>query len=511
MAADDDLLLDLFADRVAAERGDAMAMFDSNNTRKLKSLLRADTATQRKGARVRLCIWSSYLEVAEEWLPIWSLRALLFVFVCLKEGWLKRSELDALRDKSTTKTKTAASSAPAAPGSASDLRRKTVNSTHAACLVLLDVEERQKVHMIVNICDPLRRWQGFQAKRNRNPQAVLSFYAELADGSIWRTCGEVMAKFMEQSSLDGAGIYTQSPFIPGTQLPDLYLQCQDDRSAVFAELCLRLVGNRLLRTMWSWGAVPGCFALLGGTAAQQERGLALVRRMDTTFRSMLDNAHAHKEIQLMVQRSPMQWSFPRHVCHLLRDRGFTEVPKEVHELCRNVFEGIGQTKVIEDGIGQGRRAEQREHQHHHPSLAHLWLSTIKNQVLSEVHKYKEVAAAQAGTEDPEMQYLPPTTFKPQRTLKKDDPLALHRICTTSSWPTVNAQSSVKLWADFWICEQLDSTGSWTLASQTWQCVLAEVGCLLRKASWSRFYFSLGTVFGRCLLLWPADEVHSGAG
>ena len=144
VASDDDVLLEIFAERVAHERGNTLALFDENHKRKLKALLRSDEATARRGARVRLAIWSSYLEVAEEWLPVWSLRALLFVFICVKEGWLSNKELDNLVSDRKKTSKASATSSKSKPDNAQqEVRKHSVNSTHAACLVLMDVEERQ--------------------------------------------------------------------------------------------------------------------------------------------------------------------------------------------------------------------------------------------------------------------------------------------------------------------------------------------------------------------------------
>eukprot|EP00971_Amphidinium_carterae_P105533 2089707-Amphidinium_carterae.1 len=59
--------------------------------RKVREMVCNGVATQKKSERVQLCICSSYLEVARQWLSVWSLRCLFFVFVCLNQGWLSCS------------------------------------------------------------------------------------------------------------------------------------------------------------------------------------------------------------------------------------------------------------------------------------------------------------------------------------------------------------------------------------------------------------------------------------
>ena len=222
---------------------------------------------------------------------------------------MSNQELDDLIHDRSKKRGSGSASHTTPEASTQAVRKNTVNSMHAACMVLLDIEE----------CGPLRAWQGEQAKKNRSPAEIQVFYACLAGGSILKTCAAVWAKLQHLTTLQGAGIYASSPFVPGTAMPSLYLNCQDERAGDLAELCLKLIGNRLLRTMWCWGGVPGCFALLGGTPAQQAMGLALVRRMDAAYRGCQDNTHLSKEIETMASRSPMRWAFPRHVCHLLRN------------------------------------------------------------------------------------------------------------------------------------------------------------------------------------------------
>ena len=51
MAGDDDLLLELFADRVATEQGDSSSLFQNNAKSKLKTMLVNDIATLPKGSQ----------------------------------------------------------------------------------------------------------------------------------------------------------------------------------------------------------------------------------------------------------------------------------------------------------------------------------------------------------------------------------------------------------------------------------------------------------------------------
>ena len=158
-------------------------------------------------------------------------------------------------------------------------------------------------------------------KHNRSPSEVQQFYASLAEGSILRTCCEVWGKLRDASTLEGAGIYTATPFIPGTALPQLYLACQDDRVGDLAELCLKLVGNRLLRTMWCWaGPVPGCFALLGGNSSQQALGLDLLKRMDAAYHACLDNTHREQGDRHHGKAIAIAVGFPKTCVPLVASR-----------------------------------------------------------------------------------------------------------------------------------------------------------------------------------------------
>jgi len=49
----------------------------------------------------------------------------------------------------------------------------------------------------------------------------------------------------------------------------------------------------------------------------------------------------------------------KHIYRLAKKTGFKERSPAMQAMCEDIFMGLGQTKVLEDGMGQFRRAEAR--------------------------------------------------------------------------------------------------------------------------------------------------------
>eukprot|EP00971_Amphidinium_carterae_P202724 4022855-Amphidinium_carterae.1 len=116
------------------------------------------------------------------------MRALLMTFVGIRSGWLKSVQAGIGSDGPAKAS--VAKTGSSADGAVGTLRAKTANTMHAACLVLLDLDERCKVNLILGACEPLKVWHGVQVKKNRSSAEALSFYCGLAGGSIMTACVE---------------------------------------------------------------------------------------------------------------------------------------------------------------------------------------------------------------------------------------------------------------------------------------------------------------------------------
>eukprot|EP00971_Amphidinium_carterae_P044832 881519-Amphidinium_carterae.3 len=202
----EDVLVELFAERVLEERSeDFSIVMQGGHLKRVRDLVCSGVATQKKGERVCLYTWSSYLEVASQWLSVRSLHCLLFAFVCLNQGWLSKTELDNIRSGSkgaSTKASSSSSSSNSSSGpSVAAVRKKTMNTAHVACL-----------HDTLGC--------GGKTARGHDRWHLKSL-APVAERPVER--GEV---------LEASGVRVGRRLVAGKTLPDLYIVCQAARRNV---------------------------------------------------------------------------------------------------------------------------------------------------------------------------------------------------------------------------------------------------------------------------------------
>ena len=424
---------------------------------------------------------------------------------------MRKEELDTLRPVSASvATKAAnANTTKSADHAVQNLRGASHNTLHAAALVLLDTEEQQKVSLIAVVMEPIRQWQGLQTFSNVSSKATFQFYLRLASGGILESVSEVFATMTQTAALQKAGIHTSRMFMQQPDSHSLYCSSQNDRASDFGDLVVRVAAARLLRTMWWWDG-PGKLVLLAGNAEQQRECLAWMRRWDLAVTA----AKEHGErplVKTMVERGFLEWPFVKHCFALARSQMFQSVSADLSDLCRKVFSGFGQTKLVESAVGCSRRAENREHEHGRPGLAHLWMAPIKAKLLSYVNSYPEIHALDPG-EFPAEGWLGKEVFRPNVGCFAPDPLTTRTVLLTParlSWPTFSAASMVQLMGDLHVIEAAIEGNAWQDLDKSWLTVLAEPTMLLRKRGEQAWYFKVATVWGRSLLLTLARELAPG--
>ena len=146
-----------------------------------------------------------------------------------------------------------------------------------------------------------------------------------------------------------------------------------------------------------------------------------------------------------------------------------------------------------------RRPEQKETENKHFSLAHVWLSPIRANILSGEHRFQGVDPSSYNLAGPDPKILPANMFRPW---KRKATLSMKGIvgrppCT--AWRTFSAQSSVRVYAEMQVIMEAHRQNAWHAIENYWLAMLMALpGCTGRLAQQSGF-----SVWGRpgSLLPW----------
>jgi hypothetical protein len=465
----------------------------------------------RKGPRVRLCIWSSWLEVAQDWDRLWHSRALIMIFVGIKVGYLQRGDAARLR---VSRPKVSAKDADEGSAAHSNkqvnaLRSKAHNQLHAATLVMLDSRERRRARVICTVCKPCQRWQAKQVTANRSAAECGSYYLANACGSFLGTMQDVFMVLSTPADLQHMGMKVgRLPTFPDSGHLEAYLEAEQDWTKLIVDMVFHTVVCRMRRLLWHWAGAPGIFALFLGGSDCQALGLARMKELWEIWSAAVAQP-ANKELQKRLDRSFMHWEVVKHVFRLGLKSGFQVCSPAMVAQAEDIYMGLGQTKVLEDGMGRFRRAEKVESENKAMTTPHIWVAPIRSKVLSQMHRYTEVdgACVQLGASDPS--WLPSAMFHPR---KRQASLNMAGIVSTklgTDWPSFSPQSAVQVYADMAVFREARDQDSWQDLDMAWLCLLLRPGCLYKKAGSATWYFSLGTVWGSSALGWPAAEAGHG--
>ena len=217
----------------------------------------------------------------------------------------------------------------------------------------------------------------------------------------------------------------------------------------------------------------------------------------------------NKELETKLDRSFMNWEVVKRMYRLAKKTGFKERSPAMQAMCEDISMGLGQTKVLEDGVGQFRRAEGKESENKFLTMAHMWVTPIKAHILDKVHRHTSIdpGSVTLGQQDPS--FLPEGMFKPRHTGTSVDTADIMSKQPKTNWSTFPAQSSVSVYADMRVLRGAHVSNGWLYIKNVWLCRLLKPGAMYKKVGDEAWHFSLGHVWGSSALGWPAKDAGHG--
>lgn len=244
--------------------------------------------------------------------------------------------------------------------------------------------------------------------------------------------------------------------------------------------------------------------LLAGLLHPEE---AKVNATWQTFRELVEafevaSARSEDKTCQMVASSPLGASVMQFAVRFAKAGQWKEITDQFKQLLGALFQGLGQTKIVEDSIKELRDKEQRTA----PSkqLAHFceWQTSVDAKLL-EKYGRSEVEASSAAF--PSDEFDAAAMFQACHTSSGDqDSVDLRSITTRISWTTWTSQTIKNSFAHLQLLLHMHKTKSWDWVGGSWHVSFLPVGQVLLDEVANEFFMVLKVLDGAALL-WPLAQ------
>ena len=180
--------------------------------------------------------------------------------------------------------------------------------------------------------------------------------------------------------------------------------------------------------------------------------------------------------------------------------GFTptqQLLSDLITLAENIFEGFGQTKVVEDHSQKLADLSDRSSKSKVLKTERVYSKASDSEILA-MHQRKALETPPGGFPDAR---LPKNVFNPSKHRTSVDAPA---ILGQATWPIFNPQSYKSLSAGHHLLRFLRETDSWEYAGQAWMSQLLQLGIVLALAD-DHYVVSLGPVCSLAAVAWPLQR------
>ena len=265
-ASPTDPLLQFFLPSVAEERGEMELLADPGYAAHVLETLRAEGGFLQKGPRVRLCTFSSWLGVCQDWDKVWGSRALLTVYVGLKLGYFSMGDagkLQVCRPRLPELSKGAEADPTKGCKQIDAMRSRAHNTLHAATLVVLGDSERRRARIICCLSKPCQAWQGCQVTANRCPIERGDYFLCAASGSFMPALQSIFKVMSSPWQLEHMGFTLGRVRDMPPDAHRAFVASEQEWASLIVELASQLVMHRM-RLLSHWAGGYGTFALPPG-------------------------------------------------------------------------------------------------------------------------------------------------------------------------------------------------------------------------------------------------------
>ena len=483
--------------------------------------LRANRCWERRGQKISLGRWFGFFDGLKELQASWHSRLLVLIFLGVAQGWVSRKATQVVLSKLGKAAEHKLSQSAA--GSSSDkvpmaqsnqslgaIRRACQNTLHLKLLILSDPGLHLIAKLMSTLTAPLRLEHGLQAQAVRSPQECCRFYSQLAQGAMLKPLSQTVGLLQDSGALEGIGFLVGaagSSFDDPSRLED---QCvaQQELAERAGEYTVAMLSRRYATSVQFHSCLPAVFATVAhGDGPQVTRTLAFAKAAFAAFQA----AQAHPDCTVQwwraaLKRSVFHMPVVRSLISICVRSGWECTP-ELKYYCSMLWSAFGQTKLVEDAF-QRERAAEKKTENGLLSKGTVWHTPIGAKILSQVHQFKEVRAADytlKGDEPAKLPHSLHTSSLKQSSIPLDN---LAGTSTKGSWPSWMPANLVQQAGDLQVLLAAHRDETWSDMPCIWKSQMMCQGLLCRPTGRSEWRLSLGGLGGAGFASWPCELVQA---
>lgn len=258
---------------------------------------------------------------------------------------------------------------------------------------------------------------------------------------------------------------------------------------------------------WHSDSYPGRSALLcSGADADTENFLRGFTQDHAAFEKAREHVAAVDLLERLTGMSPFQqvvvaecWALcEQHTAgHLTR----ADLLWELRNRARHCYLALGQTKVVEDLFHDLRDRETRDTYNKTIATAHQWMHCVHGQVLQTQGR---TPVDSQGQDVPAHTKVEPSWFS---TADHKPSFDFTSLTGPRDWAYFAANETAGVPAGMALLRHLHRTDQWAIAEACCFSFLVPLGTIFLDKLLGRYFMSLGSIVGLCVVAWPMDRVR----
>ena len=464
----------------------------------------------RKGSRVAMSRWGSWIHTAKEFDEAWHTMLIRLIHMGISTGIFTEGPFSCA---ASAAKRAASAPAPAVaelgktPTACKTAMHQMVKSSiHSSVVLLSDPLSRRKCRVQVTMVEPTRAWYSEQSHLLRSADETREWTLRMLGGELHKPLEETLALLSQGTALNHMGFETC--FAPETAksltLESLLVQEQRELAQLCGSFALHLVSARVKRLMWLSSSFESQFLLLCSPSPDRVAGaLQRMRQLWEDFEnaSLVGDGFWSK----LCERSQFKTMAVQQMVLLLRESNWTVTPA-MKALAESRVRRLLTSKLSEDSFCFGRQKETAQ-ANKTMAIKKLYGQLLERGLGTRLHRFREVPYEQAAVPRGEEGALSEEIFCPKVT---EAYLPLRKITqpkhgTTNSWFSTSAELSNIVYVDT-VLSRYGARKGWALVAREhgWCCLVRPVGlvCLKLKTGNPSWVLSLGDVAGEVALVWP---------
>jgi len=465
---------------------------------------------RKKGSRVLLSRWASWLKCMREWTPMWHSRSLLLLVYGITHGFAQK-----VASGFSLKAALSGSKAPGKDTQMKDqkeevrkLRDKCSNTMELALHLHCEKTLHQNALMISHCSAGMELWHTRWLQQLRSRPKAFEFNIGLVTGSDTLPCiPDIFANFADEAFLQQVGFTMED--LAATQLykhlslQDPIVLADQELAARLGRLVIGLSQQRFVSLAQKMFNLPDLFLCLAHPDGSKRSWVeALLQSIDEAWTAVQPLTSTFWKA--VKKNCPMHMPLVQELMHSLRSNGY-KASDELVCLCGRVARSFTSSVITERGF-QACRAVESEYPDRKMGALEMWSKVVGDKILSEAHSYAEVDHTSLPSARPCKAALPPSLWKLQF---KNQSLDFKKVVSTSStapYATFSPQSMANMHEGLQLMVGLHAADQLHAGPSAWRTNLIRPGALLQWEGMPGLFMAFSTR-GLAVCLWPVVQVR----